>query len=486
MDANQFFSEGGTMAIQSAIKGQSAVQMYDPLAQMVYKPDIRGNISGEAAIVLPYADSGFWGLWSQIQALLGLERRVQKANTFYWAEYDLFETQAFSILKNAGNPPAAGQSVVANINRFSMSQNGLFTKPISGFQGFFKHNRQKVNIGAVTTTSAGNISVVLSPINGQQIDITKRSTYTLVMSPMLSYDVNSTTDIPVHGEIANPPILYKSWIQKYEDGLAVDESEIDNYVYDKTFFIKKGLDPFGNPIDYWYAPTLSSKAEAKIIANRNLKTLFDQRDFVKNEGFDGVIPTIEKFGMFNMAYDNFMSGSFKSLLFTMIKNLRKVNGSNDYLLAHDFNFKIDWSEAIAAMVDLQKQSYKYRLFGDGGEGSRDFTYFDFGDFNYNNYHFRTFQVDMFDSYRYGHILSNFCMLFPLKAFTDTMGAKVPIVNFVQIEGAEPGKDFRVWIDDARERLGRNLRVGIKDHFGIECHAPTRLGMIWRGASNSQF
>jgi|SRR5882762_201772 len=484
-DYNKFFSEGGSYAIDATIKGQTALQMYDPLAQMVFNPEIRGNISGEASIVLPYQDSGLWGLWSQIQALLGTDKKMVKANTFYWAEYDIFETAAFSVLKSSAGVPVGGQSVTVAINRFSMSQNGLFSKPIAGFQGFFKHNRQKVNITGVTETAAGNISVTLSPINGEVLDLTTKATYILVQSPMKSYDINATGPIQTHGEVGNPPILYQSWVQKYEDGLAVDESEIDNFVYNKNFFIKKGLDPFGNSIDYWYAPQLSQKAEGKLIMNRNLKALFDQRDYQKSEGFNGMIPTIEKYGMFNFSYDNFMSGSFKSLLFTMIKNLRKINGSNDYLLAHDFNFAIDWSEAIAAIVRNQKQSYQYRLFGEGGEGSRNFTYFDFKDFTYNEYNFRAMKVDMFDSYRYGHILSNFAMLLPLKAFSDTMGNRVPIVEFVNIEGAEPGKDMRIWIDDARERLERNLRIGIKDTFGMEIHAPTRLGMIWRGASNAQ-
>lgn len=78
------------------------------------------------------------------------------------------------------------------------------------------------------------------------------------------------------------------------------------------------------------------------------------------------------------------------------------------------------------------------------------------------------------------------MLMPLKAFVDTMGNRVPIVEFVNIEGAEPGRDMKVWVDDARDRLERNLRVGIKDTFGMEIHAPTRLGQIFRGAQNAQF
>ena len=76
MDYNKFFSEGGSYAIDQTIKGQTALQMYDPLSQMVFRPEIRGTISGEAAIVLPYQDSGLWGLWSQIQALFGTEKKM--------------------------------------------------------------------------------------------------------------------------------------------------------------------------------------------------------------------------------------------------------------------------------------------------------------------------------------------------------------------------------------------------------------------------
>lgn len=481
MNPNQYFSEAGNFNISDAIKGQTPHTFYDPLAQIVYRPEIRGNISGKASVILPYQDSGFWGLWSQIQALLGADKKTVKAREFYWAEYDLFETQAFSVWKSTNAVPAGGVAVTIKINRFSMSQNGLFTKPIKGFQAILKHNQQKVNITDVTENAAGDISITLAPINGEVLDLTQRNTYTVVQMPMQIYSLqNETPEIPTHGETKNPPILYKSFVQKYEDGLKVNESEIDNFVYDKNFFITKGLDSMGQEVEYFYIPTLSRDAEAKIIANRNMKTLFDQRDYTAGEGFDGMIPTMKKFGMFNFAYDTFMSGSFKSLLFTMIKNLRRVNGSNEYMLAHDFHFGIDWGEAIAQLTRNYGQNLRYSLFGEGGEGVRDFTYFQFNDFTYGDYKFRAYKVDMFDSYRYGHILENFAMLLPMKAFTDTMGNRVPIVNFVNIEGAEPGKDMRVWIDDARERGLRDLRVFIKDTFGIEVHAPTRLGMITRG------
>src|ERR1700733_1604039 len=474
MDANQFFSEGATYAIDQAIKGQTAFQMYDPLQQMVYNPEIRGNINGEAAIILPYEKTGFWGMWSEIQALFGADKKMVKANKFYWAEYDMLESMAFSILKSTQSVPIGGASVTVNISRFSQSKNGLFAKPIGGFQGFLKHNQQKVNIVSVVESSAGNIAITLAPINGEVLDLTQKNQYTLVQSPMISYNVNNDSPISTHGQVANMPILYPAYVQKYEDGLAVNESEIDNFVYDKTFFIKKGLNGMGQPIDYWYIPQLSQLAEEKIVVNRNLKALFDQRDHTLNEGFDGIIPTIQKYGAFNFSYDTLMAGSFKALLFAMIKNLRKISGANEYMLAHSFNFGIDWSSAMAALIRNEKQDYKYALFGDGGTGERNFEYYKFKDFSAYGYQFRAHQIDMFDDYQYGNVLEDFAMLMPMKVFTDTEGNRVPIVTFVNIEGAEPGRDMRVWVDDARERLERNLRIGIKDTFGMEVHAPTRM------------
>lgn len=480
---NQFYSEAGNFTIDAAIRGQTPLTLYDPLEQIGYRPDIRGNIGGTAAIILPYQDSGFWGLWSQIQSLLGGDKRMVKDREFYWAEYDLFETQAFSVNK-ANAAGGAGAPVTVKINRFSMSQNGLFAKPLEGFQAYFKHNEQKVNITTVTENSAGDIDITFTPINNEIIDLSVKSTYIVVQTPMQIYPLNNpSSEIPSHGEVKNPPILYKSFVQKYEDGLAVEESEIDGWIYNKTFFISKGLDAMGQPVEYFYIPTLSRDAEAKIIASRNMHTLFNQRDNINQEGFDGMIPTIKQFGMFNFGYDNFMSGSFKSLLFSMIKNLRRVNGSNEYMLAHSFNFDIDFGEAMAQLINNYTQNYKYSLFGDGGEGSRDFTYFQFGDWKYGDYMFRKYKVDMFDSYRYGHILEDFAMLLPLKRFSDTNGNNVPILNFVAVEGAEPGKDQKVWVDDARVRGGRNLRVFIKDNFGIEVHAPTRLGIITKSIAS---
>ena len=482
---NQFFSEAGTFGIDDAIKGQTPLAFYDPLKQIAYQPEIRKGADGKIAAVLPYWDSGLWGLFSQIQSMLGSDKKTVRARNFWWAEYDQFQTFSFAIGK-ANSAGAPGAAVTVTISRLSLSQNGMFAKPLAGYRAMIKElNRQVVDITDVTELASGNFRIEFTPINGQSLDLTKLNQYTVVLASMRNYDLANNNPIQTRGMVKNPPALYESYVQKYEDGFAVDESEIDNYVYDKDFFIWKGLNSRGEKVEYFYIPQLNIEAEDMIVENRNWRTLFNRRDYGNGQDFDGVVPTIEKYGLFNYAYDMFLGGSFKSLLFSIIKSLRKINGSNDQLLIHDFNFGIDWSEAIAAIVRNYNQNYKFALFGDGGAGEMDFEYFKFKDFGWSNYNFRAYQMDMFDSYRYGRALDYFAMLLPAKAYTDTDGNRVPILNYVNIQGAEMAKEQQVWIDDARLRGERNLRVFFKDSFGIEIHKPTQLGMIWRGNVSSQ-
>lgn len=482
---NQFFSEAGTWSIDQAIKGQTPLAFYDPLKQIAYQPEVRRGAGGKISAVLPHYDTGFWGLFSQLQAVLGSEKKTVRARKFWWAEYDQYQTVSFAIGKSAAAIPAPGVGVTVTVSRASLSQNGVFAKPLSGYRAMIKeNNRQIVDITNVIPLPSGGYNITFQPINGEVLNLTARSQYTIVLASMRNYILSNDNDIQTHGMVKNPPALYQSFVQKFEDGFAVNESEIDNYVYDKDFLICKGLNSRGEEVEYFYIPQLNIEAEDMITANRNFQTLFARKDWKNDLNFDGVIPTIENYGMFNYAYDIFLSGSFKSLLFSMIKSLRKINGSNEYLMVHDFNFGIDWSEAIAAIVRNYQQNYKFSLFGDGGAGEMNFEYFKFNDFKWSNYNFRAYQMDAFDSYRFGRPLDYFAMLLPAKAYTDTDGNRVPIMNYVNVEGAEQAKDQAVWIDDARQRGARNLRVFFKDSFGIEIHKPTQLGMISRGKNQA--
>jgi len=483
---NQFFTEAGTYSIDQAIKGQTPFAFYDPLKQAAYQPAVRRGVGGDIVAVMPYKDSGFEGLLSQLQDhLTPSETKMVKARKFWWAEYDTLSTVSFAIGKAAGVAPAPGIGVTVSVSRASLSQNGVFAKPLAGYKAMIKEaDRQIVSIRTVRQLPSGGYDITFDPINNQVLDLTKRSQYTVILASLREYVLSNDNDIQTEGMVLNAPALYQSFVQKYEKGYAVNESEVDNYVYDKEFFIIKGLNAKGEKVDFFYIPQISAQAEAMITANRIFQILFNRKDYGLDQGFDGLVPTIENYGLFNYAYDIFLGGSFKALLFSMIKALRKINGAKDYLMVHDFNFGIDWSEAIASIVRNYDQSYRFKLFGEGGSGQMNFDYFSFKDFSAYNYNFRAYQMDAFDSYRFGRPLEYFAALMPATSYTDTDGNMVPIMNLVNIEGAEKAKDRKVWLDDARERGGRNMRYFIKDSFGIEIHKPTQLGMITRGRNSS--
>lgn len=479
---NNILYAGNTYSIDAVIKGQSPLGMYDPLKQMAYQPDIRRNKAGKIAAVLPYAETSIWGLMSQLQAFWGSERKTVRSTQFYHAEYEALGTYAFAVNKSTNPVGAGGADVTVKVNRFSLSANGMFGKPLEGFTGFIKeNNQQNITIASVKENAIGDFDITLSPINGEVLDLTKRPKYTLVMNMLRSYDLSATNQIQTQGLQGEFPALYPAWVQKYENGLAVDESELDNYVYNNDFSICKGLDMNGNTIDYWDAPALRIKAEEFITQNRLTKTLFNQRNFGTSQEFDGLVPTIKKRGNFQFAYDQFVGASFKSLLFAMIKSIRKISGSSEYLMPHDFNFGVDWSNAIAALVQANNQSYRFALFGDGGSGMQeDFEWFQFRDFTFSNYKFRTYQMDAMDDRRFGRPLEYAAFLIPAKKHVDTDGNVCPPVTYVSIEGAEPAADQKVWVDDARDRGERTLRVFVKDNFGLEYSGASQFGMISKG------
>lgn len=469
---NQFSVDAGTFTIDQAIRGQTPLVMYDSLKQAALLPAVRQVKSGGMAqVIMPYDEKTPEALFAQMQAAWGSETRTVPAREFYWLEYDSYDTLTFVV----NTSTSSTVSVNATINTLSRSQQGNFTKPVAGYYAWIKElNRQQVIITAVNKTTD---VVTLSPINGETLDLTKYGRYTVIIDPLRRYQLGTTTPIQTKGMVSNPPMMYKAFAQKFEDGYAVNQDEIDNYVYDRDFKVIKGLDTSGQPIDYYYIPTIHRTLEANLRDNKNLNTLFGQRDYTNQIGFDGIIPTAEKYGMFNAGYDIFSNVSLKQILFGMIKTLRRVNGCNDYMLAHDFGFWMDWSESIGELIKASTQSYRYALFGDGGTGSRDFSYYDFKNFEAFGYKFTPYMIDAFDHRRYGNILEYFAFMMPLAKFKDQQGNSVPFITYCHVAGAEPAKVDNIWTDDARVRGERDLRVFLQTTYGMEIHAPTRLGII---------
>lgn len=478
---NVFSCDAGNYSIDEAIKGQTPLVMYDSLKQAALLPAIRQVRSGGSAqVIMPWDEKTPEALFSQMQAAFGSENRTVPASEFYWLEYDSYDTLTFVVNKSAGAVPSPGQSVEVAINNLSTSVSGNFTKPISGYYAWIKeNNRQKVYISAVNKSSD---RVTLQPINGETLNLTTYGRYTIIIDPLRHYTKGDPAPMQTEGLVLNPPTMYKAFAQKFEKAFAINQDEIDNYIYDRDFKVIKGLNTRGEAVEFFYIPAIHGQLEAFIRDNKNLDTLFGQRDYGNSKGFDGIVPTAEKYGMFNAGYDIFTNVSLKQILWGMIKTLRRINGCNEYMLAHDFNFWMDWSESIGDMITASKQSYRYALFGDGGTGARDFSYYSFSVFEAFGYKFTPYMIDAFDHRRYGNILEYFVLMMPLAKFKDQNGTTVPFLTYCYLEGAEPAKVDNIWIDDARKRLDRNLRVALQTTYGLEIHAPTRLGILKKASS----
>ena len=473
---NVFSCDAGTFSISDAIAGQTPLVMYDSLKQAALLPAIRQVRSGGGAqVIMPYDEKTPEALFSQMQAAFGSENRTVPAREFYWLEYDSYDTLTFVIDQVAGAVPSGGTPVTATIDYLSRSTSGNYTKPLAGCYAWIKeNNRQEV---IITTVNKSADTVVLTPINGEVLDLTKYSRYTVIIDPLRHYTLGTTDPIQTEGMVLNPPTMYKSYAQTFEKGFSINQDEINNYVYDRDFKVIKGLNTNHQAVEYFYTPAINGTMEAYIRDNKNLNTLFGKRDYGNSKGFDGIVPTAETYGMFNAGYDIFSNVSLKQILFGMIKTLRRVNGCNEYMLCHDFGFWMDWSESIAQIMKASNQSYRYELFGEGGTGSRDFSYFDFKGFEAFGYKFTPYMLDVFDHRRYGNILEYFALMMPMAKFRDQLGNTVPFITYCYVEGAEPAKVDNMWQYDFRQQGGRTLNFYLSTTYGMEIHAPTRLGII---------
>lgn len=473
----RFQCDAGTFGIDQCMNGQTPLVYYDALAQVALQKSLRTEA------VLCYWGTGVEGIFSQLQSVWDSDTRMVKSNPFYWVEYCQDTTIFTTVLKSVASVPAGGVAVTVTMDPSSLSANGLFSMPRTGYRAYIKElNGQAVNITAVNKTGTGTPTIELTPINGEVLNLTVFSSYTLLVDTLRMYTKGDTNCIATGGIVQNPPTLRKGYVQKFEDSLCIHEDELDGYAYDVEFRLFKGIDPVtGKKVDMWGLPEITNKLLEKYMDSKNINTLFGRRDDVAQKGFDGLIPTAEQQGMFTRSYDPASGISLKAMLFNMIKSLRRVAGCAEYMLMHDFNFWMDWSEAIASLIKESTVDKMYSLFGNGGEGARNFEYYSFKDFGAFGYKFRTFQIDAFDAMRYGNFLENFAILMPACKFKDTAGKYVPPVTYVNIEGKNPAAQKKIWSYNFMDQGCRTLQVFIKDSYGMEIHCASKLGILRKRA-----
>lgn len=472
--AQSFCCEAGTYTLDQCLCGQAPLQMYDPLAQIALRPSLREGT------ILCYKDTSVEGLLAQIQASVGADNRTVKTNPFYWTERCNDVQVTFCIGQAELPVPGPGVPVTVPLDASSMSANGQLSLPQVGFRVYIKElNGQAANITAVNTGTNPH-TIELTPINNEVLNLTVFPKYTLIMDPLRMHVKCDPNCIPTNGLLYPFPYLRKAYIQKFEKGYCVNDDELDGYAYEVDFYVIKGIDPYtGKAVENYCIPQLMNQMLADWTDSHVINMLWGQRDDVTQTGFDGLIPTARSSGMYNRFYDPASSISLKQILMGMIRDLRRTNGCNEYMLLHDMGFAMDWSDAIAGLVAATGQQCNFSLFGRGGQGTMNFEWFNFRNFEAFGYKFATYLIDAFDAYRYGNFQTNFALMMPACKFRDTNGKIVPAVTIANIEGCEPAKQKHIFSYDERQRGCRVFNVFLKDSWGMEIHCASRLGLLER-------
>lgn len=472
----RFQCDAGEFGFDAIIRGQTPLIYNDLLTQVATQRDLRTDA------ILCYQHAGIEGLLAQIQDMLGGDaeegtRRVV-ASPYFWPEY-CEDVTIITTIKPAGSVPNAGATVSVTIDSSSHSKNGAFSVPRAGFRAYIQeNNNQAADIISVAKTPTGAHTMVLQPINNEVLDLTQVATgYTLLVDTLRNYISGDTNPISTGGFVKNPPTIRKGYVQMLEDGLSINQDELNGYVYDVDFRIGKGLTPDQKEIEFYDFPLLNAELLNKYQDSKIIGTLFNQRDDVRELGFDGIIHSVDGQGMFSRDYDPGSGVSLKQIIFNWIRQLRLRNGASQNMIFHDFGFGMDWTESFAQMIGDAKQNKVYKLFGEGGEGVRDFTYYQFKDFTAYDYDFKTMRVDTFDAWRYGAPLKDFAFIMPMATYRDTSGKKVGPVTYVNIHAAEDAPENKMWNYDERQRGGRVVNFFIQDTWGMEIHCVTKMGVM---------
>ena len=470
-----FKCASGTYDIDEVMNGQTDLIYQDTLGMAFAKPDLRDGT------ILCYNHTGIEGLTSQLQSFFKSDTRMVSTNPYWWTEKCEDENISITILANP-TPGVAGAPVTVTVDKGSHSRGGRFSKALEDRRGYINELNVQVNVTSVNRSVNDAFTVTLTPLNNRVLDLSGLEYYTLVIDPLRMYKKGDTQCIQTEGYVGSLPLLRKGWIQGFEKGIEIHQDELNGYAYDREFKLGVGWNSRTQSYhETWSIQHISDQLLENWMDSRNIETLVGERDDVTGQGFDGIITTADAQGMFTNLYDPNDGVSFMQRIMNMVKSMRKVNGCKDYLFAYDFGFMIDWSTQLMNLVTQTNAAggaHNYSLFGLGNAGARNVIWPEFHDFSLYGYNFRGYQIDAFDSARYGYMLKDFAYIQPACTFTDSKGRTVPPITYVNIERDERAPEKKMWSYDFRQEGCRTVKVFIQDFYGMENHCSTKTA-TWR-------
>lgn len=379
------------------------------------------------------------------------------------------------------------------------SYNGTYSVPTAqaatSALAAIKH-RATANVGgvmqtfivtSVSTTPASALTVTLSTINGQTVTIANGTSIKFQYDPTIMYEKNCDLCIPTEGFQSAAPNTIQGNIQKFEKGLCICDDDIDNYAFDTIPDKMQVWDAMsGKMVDTWCLPAMKQKQLNDMMVYSELYNfLFGRYDAATDTGVNGILPTAQDRGNFNMPINTRDKASFLATLKSIAKAYTR-QGIKSAVVFGDQEFMMNVDDMLAGIVGYN--NFNLPVWAGSAQGMVDWYNFKgikniFG----LGFDIQFIPLTGWEQLGYDSLMYNWGFVMPMSRYYDSAGnsvAPMEIVKLDRCDGTEFGQinknGIGLWYDDTRERGCRKVNFYGRNSFGLDIHCAQNLGILTGG------
>lgn len=446
--------------------------LYNRYADVFLNPDVRKEVVQRANLpnFLMY-------IYELRRQMLNSGERIVTTRKYLWEEVNDASNPYNFQIKAMNAVGQAGAKVTATIKK-PFSAEG-YTSPQTGYTATTTVNGTFVEV-QVGTVSGDKID--LHPINGQTLDFTGKD-YIFAFNPTVTYQKSCSGTISKFGLAQSQPEIGTGVIQAYEKGICICQDALTHYGYDEIPDKMQMQDPLtGQFVDTFCLPSFVMDNIAKeMFYGQFYEMMFGQYNHMTDTGIQGLLPTIQSRGGFNMP----IKASDPSSLFASLKylvNFYKKKGIRKFTLWCDSIMYTNIIESIAKHVG--KNNFGLPVW----QGSQEeLNWYNFKSINQIfglDVDIRINTLNGWEEMGYDGMLRSFAILLPDTPYTTSTGVKVPQLELVKLKGCDGyqvgqknGAGVSVWYDDTRQRGGRTFDVYARNEFGLDIHGVKFMGLL---------
>lgn len=464
--------------------------LYSELRDFRLQPDIRGEavIRGE----MPVLTSVIMDIQRKIMPGAGNGYTLKKTRSYYWEEINNNSMPwAFTTSDTSNKTVNAAGTVITVSNPYSST--GAYSLPMANHRAIANVNGTlyTVLVTAISESVNGAHTVTLASVNGESFTITANTVVKWKYDPLVTYTKTCTVDMAVEYFAQTAPTIYKGNIQKFEKAYGICDDDITNYNFDLVPKTMQIWDPMTNGyINTWCLPEArANQIRNEVLFAEQYNLLWGNYDMVTDEGVDGWFATAQKKGQFNMNINMKDEKSFLASMKIIAKEYTRA-GIKSAMVFGDQDFCANFSDLMSKTVGFN--NFNLPVFKGMAFGGGDLTWYNFAgikDMFGWGFDLQVVPLTGWEQMGYSDLRSNFGAIMPVSRFKTSSGVSVPAIEMSKLDycdgtafGAQNGKGNALWYDDARERLGRQLRIAVNDSYGFDFHGAQFFGILSGGTT----